>query len=48
MCKITTTEIEPNIEYILGLMNYNGILTHSSQHTVRIVCVNAQVVTMNP
>ena len=33
---ITITDLEPNIEYILGLMIYNGIITHSSQHTIRI------------
>ena len=31
---IPITDLEPNIEYILGLTNYNGIINHSSQHTV--------------
>ena len=42
----THNDLELNIEYILGLTNYNGIINHSSQHTVRIVCVNAKVVPM--
>ena len=46
--RIAITYLEPNIEYILGLTNYNGIRTHSSLHTVRIVRVNAQVVPMTP
>ena len=29
-------------------MNYNGIITHSSQQTIPIVCVNAQVVNITP
>ena len=33
---ITITYLEPNIEYILGFMIYNGIITHSSQRTIRI------------
>ena len=35
---ITLTYLEPNIEYILGLQTYNGIRTHSSQHTIQIHC----------
>ena len=46
--RIAITDLEPKIEYILGLTNYNGIITHSSQHTIRIVCVNEQVVPMTP
>ena len=40
--------LEQVIEYILGLMNYNDIRTHSSQHTIRIICVNKQVVPITP
>ena len=36
--RIALTDLEPNIEYILGLTNYNGIRTHSSQHMIRIHC----------
>ena len=30
------TDLEPNIEYKLGLTIYNGIRTHLSQRTIRI------------
>ena len=46
MCRIAMKYLEPTIEYILGLTNYNGIRTHLSQHTIRIVFVNTQVVPM--
>ena len=34
--RIAITDIEPNIEYILCLIIWNGIRTHLSQHTIRI------------
>ena len=34
--RISITDIEPNLEYRLGLMMENGIRTHSIQHTIRI------------
>ena len=44
--RIVVPDLQPNIEYILGLTNYNGIINNSSQHTIRSVCVNAQVLPM--
>ena len=32
------TDLDPNIEYTLILTIYNGIITHSSQHVIRIYC----------
>ena len=48
MCRIAITYLEPNLEYILCLTNLNGVRTHLSQHTIRIVCVNAKFVPMTP
>ena len=31
-------DLDPNIEYILGIPIYNEIQTYSSQHTIRIHC----------
>ena len=45
---MTITDLEPNIEYILGLPNNNGIRTHLSKQIIRIVCVNSKVLTMTP
>ena len=34
--RIVITYLEPNIEYILGLTNYNDIITHSIQPNIQI------------
>ena len=38
MCRIAITDLEPNIEYRLGLLIYNGIIIHSSQRMIQIHC----------
>ena len=46
--RIAITDLEPNIEYRLGLNSYNRIRTHLSQHNIRIFCVDAQVMLVTP
>ena len=47
-CRNFFKHLDSKIDYILSLTDYNGIRTHLSQHTIRIICVNAQVVLMTP
>ena len=36
--RMPSTDLEPNIEYILGLTIKNKIIIYSSQHKIRIHC----------